>query len=90
MYVMSSCREGRNHIDRLLQAYTLHNEITNGADNRQKRCREAQAVVAFLWFAWAAYTVSMIFSFVQTRRNAVNLRGRTSRPRPTRPVMSQV
>lgn len=68
----------------------MNNEITNGSDNPQKRCREAQATVAFLWFAWAGYTVSMVVSFIQTRRNAVSSTARAPRGRQTRPMMTQV
>ncbi|PWY75128.1 hypothetical protein BO70DRAFT_101831 [Aspergillus heteromorphus CBS 117.55] len=71
--------------------YTLHNEITNGAYNRQKRCREAQASTAFLWFAWAGYTASMVLSIILSRQTGVNLRGRTGPARGvTRPSMAQV
>lgn len=73
------------------QGYTLHNEVTNGAHGRQKRCREAQASVAFLWFAWAGYTVSMVLSFIQWRQaGGSQLRPRTGPARPTRPAMAQV
>ncbi|RJE22679.1 Non-classical export protein [Aspergillus sclerotialis] len=72
------------------KSYTLNNEITNGSHNPAKRCREAQAVVAFLFFTWAGYTVSMVISFFQTRRYAVSAQPRTGRPRATRPMMSQV
>ncbi|KAH8433052.1 MARVEL domain-containing protein [Aspergillus melleus] len=71
-------------------SYTLSNEITNGSVHREKRCREAQASTAFLWFAWAGYTVSMIMSFMASRRTGVNLRGRTGPARGTRPSMAQV
>ncbi|KAH1292239.1 hypothetical protein KXX11_009700 [Aspergillus fumigatus] len=71
--------------------YTLHNEITNGAHNRQKRCREAQASVAFLWFAWAGYMASTIISILMARSATVDLRSRTGRaPRVARPSMAQV
>ncbi|KAE8354799.1 marvel domain-containing protein [Aspergillus coremiiformis] len=69
--------------------YTLHNEITNGSVHREKRCREAQASTAFLWFAWAGYTVSMVLSFLVSRRS-VNLRPRTGPARGARPSMAQV
>lgn len=72
-------------------SYTLNNEITNGAHNRTKRCREAQASTAFLWFAWAGYTASMILSIIMSRQTSVNLRGRTGPARGvTRPSMAQV
>jgi len=63
--------------------YTLTNHITNGSFNTEKRCREAQASTAFLWFGWVAFVVSLIFS-VMSRGN-VNLRGGIRKP-----AMSQV
>ncbi|KAL2006914.1 hypothetical protein VTN00DRAFT_9582 [Thermoascus crustaceus] len=69
--------------------YTLTNNITNGTHkHREKRCREAQATTAFLWFAWACYTASMILSFIDVWSGGPNLRPRTSARR--RPAMSQV
>jgi hypothetical protein len=65
------------------QEYTLHNRITNGSRNMGKRCREAQASTAFLFFGWAAFMASLIFSVLAGRGN-VNMRG------VRRPAMSQV
>ncbi|KAA8641905.1 MARVEL domain-containing protein [Aspergillus tanneri] len=70
--------------------YTLHNEITNGSVHREKRCREAQASTAFLWFAWAGYMASAVLSFMMSRKTGVNLRGRTAPHRGARPSMTQV
>ena len=67
------------------QNYTLHNHITNGAVDRSKRCREAQASDAFLWFGFATYLVSLVFSIFAGRGNG-NLGG----IRKGGPVMSQV
>lgn len=67
----------------ILQAYTLSNHITNGSYNTEKRCREAQASTAFLWFGWFAFVASLIVSFMA--RGNVNLRGGIRRP-----AMSQV
>lgn len=72
------------------QAYTHTNEITNGEIDTEKRCREAQASVAFLWFAWAGYTASMILSFIQARRNTATYRGRTGPQRGPKPIMTAV
>ncbi|KAF7588363.1 hypothetical protein BBP40_005792 [Aspergillus hancockii] len=69
--------------------YTLNNEITNGSENREKRCREAQASTAFLWLAWAGYMASMVLSLLMSRRT-VNLRPRTGPARGARPSMAQV
>ena len=69
------------------QGYVLSNGITNGSDNPSKRCREAQAVTAFLWFGFAAFIGSLVFS-------ALSMKGSTT-PRPSiirrgGPSMSQV
>lgn len=66
------------------EAYTRGNSITNGSSNREKRCREAQASTAFLWFGFAAFAVSTAFSLLSGRGN-VNIRGGTRMPN-----MSQV
>jgi hypothetical protein len=70
--------------------YTHSNKVTNGAHDTAKRCREAQASTAFLWFGFAAFAASAFFSFLQSR-GSVNVRGpglhRGSRGAPS---MSQV
>ncbi|KAL3476855.1 membrane-associating domain-containing protein [Aspergillus californicus] len=71
------------------EEYTLNNEITNGSHNPQKRCREAQASTAFLWFAWAGYTASWVLSILMSRQAGANLRPRVGPPRG-RPSMAQV
>lgn len=68
-----------------LQNYTLHNKITNGAHDTHKRCREAQASTAFLWFGFAAYAVSTALSAMASRGS-----GSISRGPARRPNMSQV
>lgn len=68
----------------------MFNEITNGANDMEKRCREAQAATAFLWFAWAGYTASMIVDLIQVRQHTSSFQGRrTGRQRPS-PMMTQV
>ncbi|KAJ5683415.1 hypothetical protein N7462_006580 [Penicillium macrosclerotiorum] len=69
------------------EAYTSTNSITNGSNNPAKRCREAQAVVAFLWFAWAGYMASVVLSIFMSR-TSTNMRGRSGSRR--RPNMAQV
>ncbi|MCJ1365637.1 hypothetical protein MMC16_004762 [Acarospora aff. strigata] len=70
------------------EAYIKSNKVTNGSNNPGKRCHEAQAVCAFLWFGFIAYAASMVFSFLQTRGGGANLRsGGIRRGGPT---MSQV
>ncbi|KAJ5989038.1 hypothetical protein N7481_004248 [Penicillium waksmanii] len=70
------------------KSYVLNNEITNGSSNPTKRCREAQASTAFLWFGWAGYMASVIISVFLARSATVNLRGRSGSRR--RPNMAQV
>lgn len=65
--------------------YTTTNHITNGSPNTSKRCREAQASTAFLWFGWAAFMASMVFS-VLAGKGSANMRGGIRRG----PAMSQV
>ncbi|KKK23887.1 hypothetical protein P175DRAFT_0480503 [Aspergillus ochraceoroseus IBT 24754] len=74
------------------RAYTSTNEITNGSVHQERRCREAQASTAFLWFAWAGYTASVVLSILMSRRTGVNMRPRTGPARGSlgRPSMAQV
>ncbi|EOD43506.1 putative non-classical export protein [Neofusicoccum parvum UCRNP2] len=65
--------------------YTSTNFITNGSHNTGKRCREAQASTAFLWFGFACFAATTFFSF-QQNRGGVNMRGM----RRGAPSMSQV
>jgi len=65
--------------------YTHANHITNGSPNTGKRCGEAQASTAFLWFGWAAFAASLAFS-IMGGSGGVNLRGGMRRG----PAMSQV
>ncbi|KAJ5555347.1 hypothetical protein N7535_007782 [Penicillium sp. DV-2018c] len=70
------------------RSYLLHNEITNGSHHMGKRCREAKASTAFLWFGWASYMASVIISVLMSR-SGPSVRSRTG---PTRrgPNMAQV
>lgn len=68
------------------QAYTTTNHITNGSPNTEKRCREAQASTAFLWFGWAAWVATLAFSIMNGGSSGANLRGGIRRG----PAMSQV
>ncbi|KAL4884197.1 membrane-associating domain-containing protein [Aspergillus karnatakaensis] len=74
------------------QSYILSNEITNGSHNPGKRCREAQASTAFLWFGWAAYAGSWVVSILMSRQSGANLRPRVGPARGSRggPSMAQV
>jgi hypothetical protein len=71
--------------DNSTQAYTTSNHITNGSPNTSKRCHEAQAATAFLWFGFAAFAASAVFSAMAGTGGA-NLRGGMRRG----PAMSQV
>ncbi|KAI9768858.1 MAG: hypothetical protein M1840_004672 [Geoglossum simile] len=55
-------------------AYLKVNHVTNGANNMTKRCHEAQAATAFLWFGFLAYLVSAVLSSIAAKRTSVNLR----------------
>ena len=74
--------------DRLtyVQGYLKANGITNGANNMGKRCHEAQAVTAFLWFGFATFLGSLVFSALASRGSSV----RTGGIRRGVPAMSQV
>ncbi|KAI9784298.1 MAG: hypothetical protein M1839_002359 [Geoglossum umbratile] len=54
------------------QAYLKHNHVTNGAGNMTKRCHEAQAATAFLWFGFVAYLASAVLSSFEARGASVN------------------
>ncbi|SLM36279.1 non-classical export protein [Lasallia pustulata] len=47
--------------------YLKGNHVINGSKNQGKRCHEAQAVCAFLWFGFAAYMGSLVFSALGAR-----------------------
>ncbi|KAF1845430.1 uncharacterized protein K460DRAFT_366311 [Cucurbitaria berberidis CBS 394.84] len=67
-------------------AYTITNKVTNSSHNTEKNCRQAQATTVFLWFGWAAFVASLVFSFMSGRGSGANLRGM----RRGGPSMSQV
>jgi hypothetical protein len=67
------------------QDYLKANGITNGAANMKKRCHEAQAVTAFLWFGFATFLGSLAFSALAARGGGV----RTGGIRRGGPAMSQ-
>jgi hypothetical protein len=64
-----------------------NNIVTNGSPNMSKRCREAQASCAFLWFGFAAFAVSTVLSGLQHRGSANMRSGGIRRGGPS---MSQV
>ncbi|KAF2091973.1 hypothetical protein K490DRAFT_53135 [Saccharata proteae CBS 121410] len=68
--------------------YTSHNLVTNGSHDMEKRCREAQANTAFLWFGFAAYAASAVLSFMQGKNSGINMRA--GGIRRGAPAMSQV
>lgn len=49
------------------QGYIKGNLVTNGSTNMTKRCQEAQAVTAFLWFGFASFLGSLVFSVLAMR-----------------------
>ncbi|MCJ1357766.1 MAG: hypothetical protein MMC33_007762 [Icmadophila ericetorum] len=44
--------------------YVKHNLITDGSYDMTKRCHEAQAICAFLWFGFATWAVSAASSLM--------------------------
>jgi len=76
------------HFGRLTQKqdYVRSNKITNGSENPSKRCHEAQAVTAFLWFGFAAFMGSLVFSVLGLRGGSTSIRGGI---RKGGPAMSQ-
>lgn len=74
--------------DRWPQSYITTNEVTRGSNNDTKRCQEAQAVTAFLWFGFVTFLGSLVFSGLSARSG-----GATTGMRGIRrgaPAMSQV
>ncbi|KAI9786374.1 MAG: hypothetical protein M1816_008035 [Peltula sp. TS41687] len=55
-------------------AYLISNPITNGGHNMGKRCHEAQAVTAFLWFGFLTYLASAILSGMGSLGGRTNMR----------------
>ncbi|KAI9735947.1 MAG: hypothetical protein M1834_001413 [Cirrosporium novae-zelandiae] len=70
------------------ESYTSTNSITNGASNTEKRCREAQASTAFLWFGFACFATSLILTILGARSSSINMR--SGGIRRGGPAMSQV
>jgi len=72
-------------------AYTTTNFITNGSSDTSKRCHEAQATTAFLWFGFAAFVVSAVLSGLNGSGSSggFNMRGGRGGIRKG-PSMSQV
>ncbi|KAI9806734.1 MAG: hypothetical protein M1825_006191 [Sarcosagium campestre] len=68
--------------------YVKNNSITNGSENMTKRCHEAQAVTAFLWFGFLTYVASAVFSGLSAGGTGSGLRPRGLRrgPRSTSTV----
>jgi hypothetical protein len=67
------------------QGYTLHNGVTNSSPGLEQNCRQAQTATAFLWFGWAAFVATLVFSAMAGKGGAV--RGGVRRGGPS---MSQV
>lgn len=63
-------------------AYTNSNFVLNATPvgNQEKRCREAQASTAFMWFLFASFAASLVLDFFQGRAAGANLRGGVRRP----------
>ncbi|KZF18949.1 non-classical export protein Nce102 [Xylona heveae TC161] len=68
--------------------YLVSNSVINSSQfHLKKRCHEAQAVTAFMWFAFAAYLISLVISGMSSS-GPTNLR--SGGVRRGGPAMSQV
>ena len=70
-----------------IQGYVDTNIVTSGSYNNTKRCHEAQASCAFIWFAFASYACSLVFSALEARGGGSVRSGGIRRGGPS---MSQV
>ncbi|KAF2758343.1 putative non-classical export protein Nce2 [Pseudovirgaria hyperparasitica] len=70
------------------EGYASTNVVTNGGPH-MKRCREAQASTAFLWFGFATFAATTVLSIMGGGGN-VNMRGGIGGIRRGAPSMSQV
>lgn len=68
--------------------YVNSNAVTSGSNDNTKRCHEGQAVCAFLWFGFAAYAASLVFSALEGRSSGAS-RGNPFGRSGGRPPMSQ-
>lgn len=66
-----------------IQGYGRH-WIAFGSNSNEKRCREIQASVVFLWFLWATFMVALFFTFREWKSGFGGFR------RSSKPTMSQV
>jgi hypothetical protein len=57
--------------------------IAFGSNHTEKRCREIQASIAFLWFLWACFCACLFFTWQQGK-------GSFGMARASRPSMAQV
>ncbi|KAI9809477.1 MAG: hypothetical protein M1826_003891 [Phylliscum demangeonii] len=70
--------------------YLIHNSITNGGRNMGKRCHEAQAVTAFLWFGFLTFLASTVLSAISSMRGGGRSSVRAGGIRRGGPSMSSV
>jgi len=70
------------------ESYVRTNSVTDGSNHPGKRCHEAQASTAFLFFGFACFAASAFFSALGARSSGVNLR--SGGIRRGGPSMSQV
>ncbi|KAF2967613.1 hypothetical protein GQX73_g5945 [Xylaria multiplex] len=57
------------------------NWIAFGSDDTEKRCREIQAGLVFIWFLFGTFAATLFFAFKEFRRSGGSVRG---------PSMSQI
>jgi len=69
------------------KGYISTNGTIDGSHNQGKRCHEAQAVTAFLWFGFAAWVASLVLTALDAKSSGTS---RTGGIRRGGPAMSQV
>lgn len=74
------------------QYYLATNGITNGGGyyNQEKRCREAQALCAFLWFGMVAWLVSALVEAYRFFNDQAPSAAHTGRRKPSRVMVQTV
>ena len=88
----TQCGSAERHscfADRFFKGYVTSNLVTAGSNGDPgKRCREAQAVTAFLWFGFAAFAGSLVFSFMGMRSGLTPATGGLRRGKPSTSYIS--
>ncbi len=69
------------------KGYISTNGTIDGSRNQGKRCHEAQAVTAFLWFGFATWAASLVLTALEVKSSGTSRSGGIRRGGP---AMSQV